>query len=98
MRFIYASKNQIKLCDFGCVSDFRNRRTTFCGTVDYIAPEVIIGGQSSNEDHGNYTGYDQRCDVWQIAVLTFELNSGQTPFTDEGPRNENLIISNIMKV
>lgn len=39
-------KNQIKLCDLGCVSDFADRRTTFCGTIDYIAPEVITGGEN----------------------------------------------------
>lgn len=41
---ILLSLNQIKLCDLGCVREIptnNNRRNTFCGTVDYIAPEVI---------------------------------------------------------
>jgi serine/threonine protein kinase len=57
-----------------------------------------MGGGCINDENHNFIGYDQRCDVWQIAVLTYELNSGKTPFTDDGPRNENQIINNILKV
>lgn len=81
------------MCDLGCVSDFIDRRTTFCGTVDYIAPEVITGYENEVT-----MGYDQRCDVWQIAILSFELVAGKTPFTDDGPRDEDVIMDNIMKV
>lgn len=68
------------------IPDEDQRRTTFCGTVDYIAPEVI-GEQ----------GYDERCDAWQIAILAYELVNGSTPFA-EHPRDDESIMVNILKV
>jgi aurora kinase len=46
-------KNQIKLCDLGCVAEVDERRNTFCGTIDYIAPEVITRGENAHSK-----GYD----------------------------------------
>lgn len=34
-------ENQIKLGDFGCVCSSMQRRDTFCGTIEFMAPEVI---------------------------------------------------------
>ncbi|CAD8087603.1 unnamed protein product [Paramecium sonneborni] len=85
---ILLSLNYIKLCDLGCVREipkFEDRRNTFCGTVDYIAPEVI-------KDEG----YDERCDAWQIAILAYELVAGDTPFS-EFPRDDEIIMANILK-
>ncbi|CAD8061413.1 unnamed protein product [Paramecium primaurelia] len=85
---ILLSLNYIKLCDLGCVREipkFEDRRNTFCGTVDYIAPEVI-------KDEG----YDERCDAWQIAILAYELVAGNTPFS-EFPRDDEVIMENILK-
>lgn len=34
----------IKLCDFGWSAQYNNRtRNSFCGTLDYVPPEVIRG-------------------------------------------------------
>ncbi|CAD8162256.1 unnamed protein product [Paramecium pentaurelia] len=84
---ILLSLNYIKLCDLGCVREipkYEDRRNTFCGTVDYIAPEVI-------KDEG----YDERCDAWQIAILAYELVAGNTPFS-EFPRDDDAIMENIL--
>ena len=56
----------IKIADLGwsahCPSD---RRKTFCGTLDYMAPELV-----NQESHG------KAADIWAIGVLTFELITG----------------------
>jgi len=61
---------RIKLVDFGW-SNFKNRqRMTFCGTPDYLAPEMILE-----------QGHDEKLDIWSIGVLAFELLTGKAPFT-----------------
>ena len=72
----------IKLCDFGWATHTINeRRTTFCGTVDYVAPELVY-----------QEPYDDKIDLWAVGILSFELLTGQAPFTG---RNENDTYSNI---
>lgn len=44
-------------------------KTTFCGTLDYLSPEM--------KDRGIY---DNSVDVWSIGVLTFELLTGNPPY------------------
>lgn len=49
-----------KICDFGWAAVCTDRRTTYCGTLDYISPEIING-----------EGYDDSVDVWCIGVLAY---------------------------
>ena len=65
-------EGQVKLADFGW-SNFFNpgaQRKTYCGTLDYLAPEMILE-----------TGHDQKLDIWSLGVLIFELMTGKAPFT-----------------
>lgn len=60
----------VKLCDFGWATDCRNSlRRTFCGTYDYISPEVLENKLHSIE-----------VDIWAIGILTYELLTGTVPF------------------
>ncbi|KAK9507816.1 hypothetical protein O3M35_007590 [Rhynocoris fuscipes] len=60
----------IKLTDLGLSKHLKKGRTyTFCGTPEYIAPEVILS-----------KGYGKSIDYWAFGILLFELNSGKTPF------------------
>lgn len=64
----------IKLTDFGFCKLIQGRTYTFCGTPDYIAPEIIVN-----------KGYGQGVDWWALGVLTYELNAGFPPFQADNP-------------
>ena len=62
----------VKLADFGS-SNFKKEgqmRRTYCGTRDYLAPEMIFK-----------KGHDEKVDVWTIGVMLFEICTGKAPFT-----------------
>ena len=63
--------NDVKVADFGWSTVTGHKRTTFCGTLDYLAPEML--GES----------YDERVDIWSLGVLMYELLVGKAPFDAE---------------
>ena len=58
----------VKLVDFGFAKKLQvGRKTwTFCGTPEYVAPEVILN-----------KGHDISADYWSLGVLMFELLTGK---------------------
>ncbi|KAK4702020.1 hypothetical protein P7C70_g4202, partial [Phenoliferia sp. Uapishka_3] len=63
---------ELKIGDFGwSVHAPSNRRTTLCGTLDYLPPEMVEG-----RDH------TEKVDLWALGVLTFEFLVGTPPFED----------------
>jgi len=42
---------------------------TICGTIEYIAPEIING-----------KGYNKSVDIWSLGILLYEMLTGFTPF------------------
>jgi len=69
------AKGYCIMVDLGLAKDLKDGPTyTFCGTPDYIAPEIIRG-----------TGYGLSVDYWALGVLLFELTAGVAPFQSYDP-------------
>eukprot|EP00600_Ochromonadales_sp_CCMP1393_P003680 CAMPEP_0174994864 /NCGR_PEP_ID=MMETSP0004_2-20121128/23875_1 /TAXON_ID=420556 /ORGANISM="Ochromonas sp., Strain CCMP1393" /LENGTH=713 /DNA_ID=CAMNT_0016249153 /DNA_START=54 /DNA_END=2195 /DNA_ORIENTATION=+ len=65
----------LALTDFGLSKqniDFTGGATTFCGTAEYIAPELLKGQK-----------YGAPVDWWSFGILIFEMMQGRTPFFDK---------------
>ncbi|CAJ1346080.1 unnamed protein product [Effrenium voratum] len=75
-----------KLADFGWSNVLENvsYRATFCGTPDYLAPEMIRG-----------EGHNESLDMWEMGVLLYEMMVGRSPF---GGANQEETCRNILQV
>lgn len=66
-------QGHVKLIDFGLSKMNMENDTltnTFCGTVEYMAPEVILRS----------SGYGKPADWWSLGIFTFDLLTGRSPF------------------
>lgn len=64
----------IKISDFGwSVHAPSSRRTTMCGTLDYLPPEMVEAKE-----------HDYRVDIWSLGILTYEFLVGNPPFEEQG--------------
>ncbi|KAL3916347.1 MAG: hypothetical protein SGILL_005220 [Bacillariaceae sp.] len=58
-----------KICDFGFSTYCPDKTYTFCGTPNYLAPEIV-----KNQGHG--VGVDH----WALGVVCYEMIAGENPF------------------
>ncbi|KAG5853842.1 hypothetical protein ANANG_G00030840 [Anguilla anguilla] len=62
----------VKIADFGLCKEgmgYGDRTSTFCGTPEFLAPEVLTD-----------TSYTRAVDWWGLGVLVYEMLVGESPF------------------
>ena len=68
-------QGHIALCDFGlCKLNMKDqdKTDTFCGTPEYLAPELLLN-----------QGYSKVVDWWTLGILLYEMLTGLPPYYDE---------------
>lgn len=63
------AQGYLKITDFGFSKVIDARTWTFCGTPEYMAPEIILS-----------KGYGKAVDWWSFGVLIYEMMAGFPPF------------------
>lgn len=81
-------EGHIKLTDYGmCKEGIKKgeKTTTFCGTPNYISPELLRGDE-----------YDFSVDWWALGVLLYEMLAGKSPF-DTQDSSEDALFQTILE-
>ncbi|KXJ74903.1 hypothetical protein RP20_CCG012738 [Aedes albopictus] len=81
------SRGYVKLVDFGFAKfiGYSSKTWTFCGTPEYVAPEIVLN-----------KGHDRSVDYWALGVLIHELLTGIPPFAAADPmKTYNIILKGI---
>src|SRR5436190_5172411 len=82
----------ITVADFGLTrrEPMRPRRmNSFCGTTEFLAPEMIKMNSASN-----CREYGKEIDIWAIGIMSYVVMSGEFPFFDE---SDSQIMSRIVQ-
>lgn len=75
---LFDAEGHVKLTDFGLakeLGDTRRRTETFCGSMHYLAPEIVTGKP-----------YSYEVDWWALGILLCEMLTGVTPFEGDNEK------------
>lgn len=72
---LISQNGTIKIGDFGWSARGSEQRVTFCGTLDYMSPEMLKNLPQTN-----------KVDIWALGVLLYEMLHGAPPFRAKNPR------------
>ena len=79
-------EGHVKLADFGLCKEgiyhAKSSTTSFCGTLDYMAPEIVARKP-----------YDTAVDIWSMGALFYEMLVGRPPFYG---RTDEVIMQNLL--
>ncbi|OAY81457.1 Serine/threonine-protein kinase Aurora-3 [Ananas comosus] len=64
-----AATGRLKIADFGWAVQSNSKRHTMCGTIDYLAPEMV-----------EKKAHDHAVDNWTLGILCYEFLYGVPPF------------------
>ena len=67
------------IVDFGFAKYCPDKTFTFCGTPNYVSPEIVM-----NRGHGF------GADHWALGILIYEMTTGENPFYADGMDNMTL--------
>ena len=66
-----------KIIDFGFASTISKKKTQYCGTPSYMAPEIV--------KRKGY--YGDKVDVWALGVVYYKMLTGNYPFGSKKIKN-----------
>jgi serine/threonine protein kinase/Tfp pilus assembly protein PilF len=68
--FVYAVDGQLKLIDFNLLGEQHNPLKQQCGTLEYLSPEILTGGETSVSS-----------DIYALGATLYELIAGRPPYS-----------------
>lgn len=72
---LISQNGSVKIGDFGWSARGTEQRVTFCGTLDYMSPEMLKNLPQTT-----------KVDIWALGVLLYEILHGTPPFRAKNPR------------
>jgi serine/threonine protein kinase len=72
-----STNNTVQYKENTFYDDNNKHVTNICGTIEYMAPEIIVGNK-----------YNSKVDLWMFGILLYELKYKKTPFLDISQMNK----------